>query len=213
MKWMPHDQRAVFIGKSEIEGILREHVADPLPPAANGAPASATTAQADRRERVTMGLELSDAYATLCAMNSSEKPLDHEDFIEVLRIRMNGCLPAETLALLRHLKFEHAAKGDSEINFARQSINRSVLNEMVAGSGKSVPETLSFNTAVFKTPITSQPRWVIQMALVVDLFKGTFRLRELNGWLDAAMVMTQEWIAEQIAQDLPEALVVCGEVG
>lgn len=191
MDWLPHDKRAVFVGEKGVRGLLAE----------NG----------DRRERVRFPLTLTDAYEALEEIGDAAA-MSHEEFLDFLRITMAGCVPAATVTLFRNLKFKHANDATSDYQAGRESVSRSVLNEMVAGEGLTVPESITASVTVFDEPLGMVKPWPVELALVIELYKGKFKVIPLAGHLHRAMVMTQEAIAEQIAGKLDGALVVCGEV-
>lgn len=163
------------------------------------------TDDGDRRERVTMGLKLTDQFAFLVDAQRFDQP----EMIRALRVNLPGAEKrAELIAAIRSLKWRTSTSGTADLQHGNESLGKTVENE-VTGAG-TIPELVTVSTAVFSNPGEEKNEVTIGCDLEIDAPKQKFLFRPLPDELRAAKAKAVEDIRARIARDLPEVTVLYG---
>lgn len=165
------------------------------------------TNDADRREFVTLPLEETRLYQTLCGLEGKE--LDQQDLIHLLRFDLRDATGLETmLAAVRNLRFRSGESGQSNLQHGNESLGMSVEAE-VTGAG-DLPETLLIGTPVFSNPGESVFSAEIELGLEINSRRRLFYLSPMPGSLEDAMHNAVENIRERVLEEIADLPIFYG---
>ena len=105
-------------------------------------------------------------------------PISQRDFIRLLRIDLDGCLPAQSnlIELVRSLKFSSAGQVESTLKTQRESMGKSISAAVEAAS--TLPEEITLNVRVYDVH-DLQVRRPVRCAVEVFPHEQAFRLTPL----------------------------------
>lgn len=149
-----------------------------------------TLLSADRRDRVVMDLQTSPAFSRLESLAGARPAFSQREFVNLLRIDLHetGEQAAGLAGMVRELKFNEQADGESSVQVGRESVRRDAYKSIDPRSGVLPAEiTLTLNVyPEFDHPVD------IRAAVDLDLAETKFRLIPLSGQTSRAMRETDE---------------------
>ena len=148
---------------------------------------------ADRRDRVTLGLELSDQYKALQVV--SKTPFQQKPFVLFLKRLMRGAIDDSLLAAVRVIEFKRRNDGSGTVQHGKESLGRSVEAEVQGMS--AIPEIVVANVPVYSTPGCDQ-RHGIGLSIDIDPDQQTFSLTPLADELTFAIHAAQRALHEAL---------------
>lgn len=162
---------------------------------------------AERRERITFTLQLSDQLKTLQTLEKRQW-MKQAQFVSLLRISLHDCLgPAgDILATCRRLKFKQLQDGEAAIEHGKASIGRTLQAEL-SGAG-IIPELVSMDVPVFHN--LRLPLSRVQCAIDIDAPAESLALIPLAGEIERAIQAAESKLGERLAELLPDTLRVYG---
>ena len=160
-----------------------------------------------RRDTLQMTLEYSEQFVRLESV--SEQPMMQKGFLDLLRIELFGCVPAEFVLQIRNLKFGKHVDGTGVIGDSKESLGQQVQREILTG-GAELPSGVTVTTGVYKDLIGQAPPAAIECALRLDLSELTLTLVPKAGELNRAVREADAWLRDYLANRLPDVTVLCG---
>ncbi len=148
-----------------------------------------------RRDKASLDLQRTAQWLSLENINVPVPPdgysfhttvFDQKGLIRFLRIVMRGCLDDEgdVLTALAHLKFTNDAAAEATVSDKRESMGRSITNELHGAD--SLPDTVFLNVNIFATPGVKE-RARIACSLEVNLLDRNLRFKPYPDELDKAV--------------------------
>lgn len=167
-----------------------------------------------RRERLTFKLTGTKAFETLRRLQAQPSADGQEQFIQLLRIALCGCVGKATIQLLRKLKSTRSGEGESVVKSSSKALSRSVLIEASAGGGEA-PEEIVVNVPIYEEFASGDGcrRYPIVCGLLMGLEEFTFTLIPMAGQIEQAYLAEQQRIAEELRflVEKENCTVVCGK--
>lgn len=137
---------------------------------------------AERRDTVTLNLVESKLFKSL-QFKDGQRSFSQRELINFLRISLAGCVPPDLVSTLRTLNFRSAAKTDSTVEHAKDSLGRSV--EQAVTGASDLPEEFLATIPVYANVLPDH-RAGILVAVDVDFENQKFVLSVVgDGIMDA----------------------------
>ena len=165
------------------------------------------TLDRDRRDRITLPLDLSEPFKLLRQWHANKPAISQADLIRALRITLADCLASSgnLLDIIRRVRFRTGSDTTAEVSHGRSSIGKALESE-VTGTG-ILPEYVGFSVPVFATPCVAGIRAHVRCALDPDAATGTFRVIPIPGQLESAAEDAVEEIGMTVRDLVGEAAV------
>lgn len=160
-----------------------------------------------RRDQATLELEFSMAYNALRIIGEGQS-FDQKEFIRLLKVTLCDCVPPDLLPAVRTLKFSRNESGASEVNHGQASMGRQV-EASITGASK-IPESFVVQTNVYSNVLQDQTVQ-IRVAIDIDLEKHSFDLSIVGDDLSTSMLLTQEALAERLAEGNDQRRILFGK--
>lgn len=139
----------------------------------------------DRRDSVAVNLKPSPQYVWL---RDAKSVMSQSDIVRTLRITFRGNLGdgSDLVTILRKLKFKADGTAEGDVQHGRESIGRSIVNEVTGLN--ALPEEIAFSVPVFDNhPFRAR----IECALEINPADQTFRItafpQQVKNAMDAAL--------------------------
>lgn len=147
--------------------------------------------------RAKCKLVSSDEYEWLSTQSS--KDMNQEAFIRTLRITLRSCFPnTALLTIIREVKFDSTTGVTSETQHGRQSISRSIINE-VKGLG-TIPEEVQLSVQ----PYENLPyKATVTCAIEINEKTATFKLTPYPGELTKAIESVLAEAVKRLPEEVP----------
>ena len=155
---------------------------------------------ADRRDRITLKLVKSAAFAKLCSL-ASEPELNQAELVRLLRVDLVGAVNrVGLLAAVRQIRFRQSTAGESTIQHGNESLGRTIESQVSGAS--EIPETVLVSCSVFSNPGEREKRLTIACDLEIITAESAFRFHplpdELERVKDEALADIRETIGEAL---------------
>lgn len=139
-----------------------------------------------------------------------------KDMIASLRVQLAGCVPPNFISWLRQLKFSSSSQGDSDVQVGKESMGRSIQNQ-VSGAG-DVPESVRLEMPVYEGMVDAVGGLIlfgVECVVDINYMQGQVRLVPVPSSVLEATRKADEWLVQQLrgleADDKRVASVFCGK--
>jgi len=163
---------------------------------------------ADRRDRVIFPLVPSREQIALKGLE--ENTIAHDGFeqrplIRFLRFEL-GLDNLPLLAKFRNLKFGLQSGQGSNLQHGKESIDRSIKEEILSAGAEALPETITVEVPLYDT-YGERHKYLVRLGLEIDTANSLFHLRPLPGALNYAIDQHQADIGRRLKEALEETAV------
>ena len=150
----------------------------------------------DRRDRVTLRLDLSPQILQLMAFEKNTISLKQSQLVILLRTTFAGCLSTagEIITIVRNLKFKATIDGQSNLQHGSSSVGRALQQEITGA--KAIPEEITLDVPIFANAFNFTGR--IRVAIDIDIATETFRLIPLPLEIERAIAGAENKIGEAL---------------
>lgn len=159
-----------------------------------------------RRDFATLKLQFSSVYSALRSF-AAGRTFEQRDLIHLLKTTFSDCAPPDLIASVRTIKFSKTETGGSELNHGQASLGRQVEAKIV--NADQIAESFVVTTNVYANVLQDQTVQV-RVGIELDLEKHTFILSILGDDLTTSMLLTQEALAERLAEGNDQRRVLFG---
>lgn len=150
----------------------------------------------ERRDLVTMPLQISETYATVEGL--ARRTFSQKEFVQLLRVSLRGCvLDGNLLPAVRALKFQTNSSGSSQIKHGQESMGREIESQIVGAD--AIPEEVTLQTRVYNNPDV-QYMAKVTCALDIDLESQKFTLRPMPDQLEEAVQGAQNEVRTRLEE-------------
>lgn len=184
----------IMVGQSAVTALINEH---------------------HRRERVTFPLTMTSAFKTLLKAEQARDAKTQRDFVSLLRVDLNDCVPKDIVNTFRSLKFQINTEGESSITNSNKAVSKSVQMKLVGG-GQEIPDEISVEVAVYEE--FPESKSTVRCAVETCIEEATFTLIPLAGELSRVNREERTTIARALGISLEQeiadgwVMIHCGEV-
>lgn len=167
----------------------------------------------DRREQVTLSLELSPAFTSLAKLGAEVAAGDHTGFepkalATFLRRNLAGTLyDRRFVENLRKLKWKTQEELRQQFGAGKESIGKDIEAELQADV--PIPEELTIEVPVYTNP-DEDDKFTVRCLVDVDAFTKRINFLPEPGSLEAAMQAKQKDIRERLDAELPKVPIFQG---
>lgn len=160
-----------------------------------------------RRDFAKLKLEYSKAFAALRRISAGVQ-LEQFQFARLLKVELDGCVPATLSQVVRSLKFARNEEGESDLQHGKSTLGRRV-EANITGSG-DIPEEFVVSTNVYANVLQDDTRQV-RVSIDIDLEEHKFGLSVIGDELSMAVLLTQETLSERLMQGNNKRRVLFGK--
>lgn len=172
----------------------------------------------NRRDRLTLELPISQPMSTLLsaegvAPGASRRAYSQKQWVEMLRVSLNGCVEAAIIERFRAVKTVSTRGTASRVQAGRESLDAEVVAEVMC-DGIAPPEEIELQVYAYRDLVGPEFRHRVRCAVVSDLQADTgptFILIPLAGELARVLNETDGYIRSQIEQLTGINKVYCGK--
>lgn len=162
------------------------------------------TADEDRRDSVTLPLDLSPQMKAVQALEAIKKAMGQAEIVFALRTTFKACLgrAGNLLEVLRRVNFSASSAGGGTVEHGKRSVGKS-LESQITGAA-ALPEYVTLDVPIFATAFPGI-RGTVECALEPYPETQTFQLLPLPGEVERAVAGGEKAVGELLAQQLAEA--------
>lgn len=154
----------------------------------------------DRREKVTLALQRSDAFKALETLGKAGQ-VNQRTLLDYLRTQINCPHTPDLVPLVKRLKFSVGTAGDSTVGNGRESMGKRVEAEVAGLDGSAMPELVTFEVPVYddlfdeKGEVITRP---IECSFDVNTMEQSFAVKPRAGEIEKALRELDQYVIDQI---------------
>lgn len=161
----------------------------------------------DRVDTGAMRLTRDSRFQAVLDIAKGTKPLNHDQFMRLLRSKFDGALSEGTVQTFEKLKFD--TNSESEAAIQRQSIAKSAIAKAVGVS--EIPKDIRVSTPVYsEAQVTGQPVSVIRCLVEINAAEQSFLISPIQRDIELAQMAADRHINDQLHQRLDASVNVSG---
>lgn len=154
----------------------------------------------DRRERITLNLQRSDAFKAIETLGKGGQ-VNQRTLLDYLRTQINCPHTPDLLPLVKRLKFNVSTAGDSTVGNGRESMGKRLEAEVAGLDGGSMPELVTFEVPLYDDLFDEKGEVIrrsIECSFDVNTVEQSFALKPRAGEIEKALRELDQYLIDQI---------------
>ncbi|MCP3916163.1 MAG: hypothetical protein GY711_11455 [bacterium] len=195
-------------GLSDIVAAVQDEAMAADPEVYHGRSVKLLLDRGDRRDVVTMPLEVTSRFKRLLALVDGES-LSVRDAVKLLRFDLHGTGVDQVISAIRRVDFSRTGAGAQSAAHGSESLGRSI--EAKVQDADKIPEEFRVQTSVYSNPgVKDLSRVDVRCGVYLDVERECIEIRVLADELENAVNAAQLAIGNALRELLPEVPVFHG---